>query len=184
MNLLLTSNWSFGTSELITLLGTIATFLAVIVALWQTISSRKKKLKIELSFVSMLHPYTQDMQEYINLKVANIGNCPIKLSMWYMFIEDTKLCILNTAIKGTANTTFLLFLNPSEDGTFFLEKDKFLKTIMMGFRDTLLKTDKLRTGCYLSTGELITINVKVSKLFNKENIEEVYKEIDKLKFED
>ena len=55
---------------------------------------------------------------------------------------------------------------------------------MMGFRDTLLKTDQLKTGCYLSTGELITINVKVSKLFNKQSIEEVYKEIDKLKFED
>ena len=184
MSLLLTSNWSFGTSELITLLGTIATFLAVIVALWQTTSSRKKRLKIELSFVQMFNPHTEDLNDYINLTVANIGHCPVKLTNWYIFVEDTKLCILNTPIRGTTNTSFPLLINPTEDGTFFLEKHKFLKTIMIGFRDTLLKTDKLRTGCYLSTGELITINVKVSKLFNKQSIEEVYKEIDKLKFED
>ncbi len=184
MNLLLSSNWSFGTSDLITLLGTIATFLAVIVALWQTISSRKKKLEIELSFVSILNPYTQGVQEYINLKVSNTGNCPVKLSTWYMFIGDIKLCILNTAIKGAQNTTFPLFLNPSEDGTFFLEKDKFLKTVILGYKETLLKTNRLKTGCCLSTGELITINIKVSNLFNKQDIKEVYEEIDKLQFKD
>lgn len=180
MNLLLTANWCFGTSELITLLGTIATFGAVIVSLWQTTSSRKKQLKIELNFVQLFNTHTQEMQDYINLQVANIGNCSVKLSMWYIFIEDTKLCIFNTAINGTTNTSFPLFLNPSEDGTFFLEKDKFLKTIMLGFKDTILKTNTLKTGCYLSTGELVTIDVKVNKLFNKENIKEVYEEIDKL----
>ena len=84
----------------------------------------------------------------------------------------------------TTNTTFPLLLNPSEDGSFFLEKDKFLKTVILRFKETLLKIDELKTGCYLSTGELITINIKVSNLFNKHNIEEVYEEIDKLKFEE
>ena len=180
MNLLLNCNWNFGTTELITLLGTIATFLAVVVALWQTTSSRKKKLKLELNFVTTLAPFTQDLEEYINLTVANIGNCSLKLSNWYMFIGDTKLCILNTPIKGTTNTSFPLFLNPSEDGSFFLEKEKFINTVMLGFKDELLKTNKLKTGCFLSTGELITIEVKITNLFRKQTVNEVYEYIDKL----
>lgn len=72
--------WNFGTSELITLLGTIATFLAVFVALWQTTSSRKKRIKITLNFVSTVSSITDETNNYINLNIANIGVCPVKLS--------------------------------------------------------------------------------------------------------
>lgn len=180
MNLILCSNWTFGTTELITLLGTIATFSAVIIALWQTTSSRKKKLKLQLSFVMTVNPLTEESNEYLNLSVANTGLCPVKLANWYIFIEDIKICIINTPILGTTNTSFPLFLNPTEDGTFFLEKHKFLKAIVIEFKDKLLKTNKIKTGCYLSTGELKTTTVKVSTLFNKQNIKEVYDEIDTL----
>ena len=167
MNLLLFSNWSFGTTELITLLGTIATFLAVIIALWQTTSSRKKKLKIQLSLVMIVNPLIEESHEYLNLSVANTGLSPVKLTNWYIFIGDIKLCILNKPILSTANSTFPLFLNPTEDGTFFLEKHKFLKDVVIAYKEKLLKTNKIKTGCYLSTGELKTITVKVSNLFNK-----------------
>ena len=109
---------------------------------------------------------------------AHIVEAPTFIFYFENYISD---CIM---LLRTTNTTFPLLLNPSEDGSFFLEKDKFLKTVILRFKETLLKIDELKTGCYLSTGELITINIKVSNLFNKRNIEEVYEEIDKLKFEE
>ena len=179
MNLLLGNNWSFGTTELIALLGSISTFLAVIVALWQTKSSRKKKLKLELKFVSIFNQHNQIHNHYINLAVANVGNCPVKLSSWYIFIGKTKLFILSTPIEQTTNSNLPLFLNPSEDGSLFLEKDKFIK-VLLAFKDEIIKSNTFKTGLYLSTGELITINVKISDLFDKQNIQQVYQYIEQL----
>lgn len=70
-------------------------------------------------------------------------------------------------------------LNPSDEGLFFLGKEKFINTIIIRYKDRLLETNTIKTGCYLTTGELITIDVKVSTLFNKNTIEEVYQELEK-----
>lgn len=178
---ILSSNWGFGTSELITLLGTIATFLAVVVALWQTYSSRKKKLKLNLDFVYILQPITNTKKDYVCLKIANKGYCPVKLSSWYIFVGDIKYCVNNPPLSGVENTTLPLFLNPSEDASLFVEKDKFVAEIILNNKETILKKKKIKTGCYLSTGELITKSISACKLFNQKNIADIFDDLEKKK---
>lgn len=177
MNILLCSNWTFGTTELITLLGTVATFFAVLIALWQTTSSRKCKIKLKLSFVSVVTPHINETIDYINLSVTNVGYIPVKIYSWYFFIGKTKLYVLNNEISGVANTSFPLLLNTSEDGSFFFKQEKFFN-VMQKFKDDLKTTNVIKTGCYLSNTKLITINVKLTKLFGEKSVEDIYKKLE------
>lgn len=70
-------------SLIITGLGVMATFAAVIVALWQTKFANKKKLKCSFSEGNALfNIYTDEHKLYVSMDVINIGNKKVILEAW------------------------------------------------------------------------------------------------------
>lgn len=70
-------------SLIITGLGVIATFSAVIVALWQTKYASRKKLKCQ--FIEnnvVMNPNSFDKKLYVAMSISNIGNKKVIVSNW------------------------------------------------------------------------------------------------------
>ena len=62
-------------SIVISALGAIATFAAVLVALWQTKYANKKKLKCSFIDKNMVvNPQNYDKKLYVTMSISNIGN--------------------------------------------------------------------------------------------------------------
>ena len=69
-------------------LGALATAAAVIVALWQTRYSQKKKLK--LSFTDDIAVVPQNgtvVRRYVGVRIANIGNREVVITGWGFDLE-------------------------------------------------------------------------------------------------
>ena len=64
-------------------IGAFATAAAVIVALWQTKFSQKKKLKLSVSLDStVITPGTNELIRYVCLNITNIGNRDVVIKSW------------------------------------------------------------------------------------------------------
>lgn len=71
-------------------LGALATSIAVIVALWQTKYSQKKKIKVsftDLITVTSTLPSDNFRKEYVGLEVTNIGNRDIIIQSWGFVLQ-------------------------------------------------------------------------------------------------
>lgn len=90
------------------LLGIIATFSAVFVALWQTKIQFKKRLKISVSEVMQLiedNGIFDDATLMIELKISNIGNRDVVITDWGMCLSKKLLFqILNIHEKKLPET--------------------------------------------------------------------------------
>lgn len=73
----------------------IATFAAVIVALWQTKYINKKKLKC--SFIdknTVVNPISYDKKLYAAMSISNIGNKKVVINNWGIKLKDSFILIL------------------------------------------------------------------------------------------
>lgn len=85
-----------------TTLGSFATALAVIVALWQTKYSTKKKLKLVYNDNIKIYDSvtSQVLNEYIGVTIINVGNRDVIISDWAMVIgKDVRQKIM-TQLQG------------------------------------------------------------------------------------
>ena len=75
-----------------TTIGSFATAAAVIVALWQTKFSNKKKLKLHFNEpITLVNPNTgESMGEYIGVTITNVGNREVIISDWSMICTTGK----------------------------------------------------------------------------------------------
>ena len=62
--------------------GAIATFLAVLVALWQTKYANRKRLKLSFTEVSQIIGMKSGTVELATLTVSNIGNRAVTVQNW------------------------------------------------------------------------------------------------------
>lgn len=94
-------------SIVISLLGAFATFLAVVVALWQTKYTNKKKVKLEstevISFLQDLE--VRELGEFnfrlLQINVVNIGNRKVVMNKWGLyFSKNLILQIVNIKDKS------------------------------------------------------------------------------------
>lgn len=122
----------------ISIISAVATFIAVIVALWQTKYANKKKLKLSNTIVAQL---IQDIRRgivqnvsylFLSVTVVNIGNRKVVLRDWGVsFSKSDALQIVNANEKEF----------PCE---IEVEQCKNLQTPLIGLRDALVQNrDKI-----------------------------------------
>lgn len=119
---------AFGTIG--TILGAIATTFAVIVALWQTKYSTKKKLK--LIFNDNIKVYDNKtlklLNEYVGITIINVGNRDVNITDWSMVIDKRRIKII-TQLQGVLKIELPKKIEIENTLDLNYEKDLFLKTI-------------------------------------------------------
>lgn len=123
-------------SLIITGLGVVATFSAVVVALWQTKYANKKKLKCQFfKDNTLVNPSTGDKKLYVGLSISNIGNKKVILTNWGLKLNsDSFLLILTSGFekdffdKAVSKKTPVA-IEPEENITFFYSKELFEKLL-------------------------------------------------------
>lgn len=79
--------------------GALTTAIAVIVALWQTKFSQKKKLRLLLSANMSIHPPVNiDDEKYVTLMITNTGNRDIVIEKWGYLLNKSIYLILSPDI--------------------------------------------------------------------------------------
>ena len=85
-------------SLIITGLGVVATFSAVVVALWQTKYTNKKKLKCQfIKDNTMVNPSTGDKKLYVGMSISNIGNKKVILTNWGLKLTGNNFLLILTS---------------------------------------------------------------------------------------
>ena len=114
--------------------GAVATFSAVIVALWQTKYANRKKLK--LNFTDKLQAYDvtnfSDSVKYVGITITNIGNRSVVLQNWGIKCDDGYDCLLVQKFDYIERLVSVLLpytLEPEHQITLTLRADRFVKII-------------------------------------------------------
>ena len=148
-------------------LGAIATFIAVIVALWQTKFSESKKLKLSFSNSMVLFDPLSILpkQQFIQLSVTNTGNRNIIISKWgFMFHKKDMHAILgiNQSITVQQLNQELPYMLEKENSLqLYWERDHFIASLKDGVdRHLLQKNRKLTFFICDSTGKIYIIKTK------------------------
>ncbi len=119
-------------SLIITGLGVIATFSAVVVALWQTKYANKKKLKCKfIKDNTVVNPSTGDKKLYIGMDISNIGNKRVIVTGWKIKLKDNHFLLIMTS--GFENDLFdkmvsiktPVTMEPEDNITFFYSRELF-----------------------------------------------------------
>ena len=159
-------------SLIITGLGVIATFSAVIVALWQTKYASRKKLKCQ--FIEnnvVMNPNSFDKKLYVAMSISNIGNKKVIVSNWVIKLKDSFILILTSGFEETifdkmvaVKTPYIL--EPEENVTFFYSKDLFQKLINEQVEKGIIgANNKIRFVVHDSTGKSYFIKSKFNAHF-------------------
>lgn len=123
-------------SLIITGLGVVATFSAVVVALWQTKYANKKKLKCQ--FVednTMVNPSTGDKKLYVGMSISNIGNKKVILTNWGLKLNNNSFLLILTSgfekdfFDNAVSKKTPVAIEPEENITFFYSKELFKKLL-------------------------------------------------------
>lgn len=138
-------------SLIIGAVGAIATFSAVVVALWQTKYANRKRLKccfIENDMVCNSNFYQH--KSYVGMDITNIGNKKVIVNSWGIKTKNKFLLIL-TDIKKMDNSDLFdkalsiktpYVLDIEQNVTFFYAKDLFCKQIKKLIDSGEIQNDK------------------------------------------
>ncbi len=143
-------------SLIIGAVGAIATFSAVIVALWQTKFANMKKLK--LSFSSGIATLISDKDYiFVGLSIANIGNRDITIKNWGFNLDNgEKLLVVQLhdfPIKQM-QPELPHKLHQEEQIMLYFPKDKFISLVKSNVDSgKLKKTKKIKVWAVDSTGK-------------------------------
>ena len=159
-------------SLIITGLGVIATFSAVIVALWQTKYASRKKLKCQ--FIEnnvVMNPNSFDKKLYVAMSISIIGNKKVIVSNLGIKLKDSFILILTSGFEETifdkmvaVKTPYIL--EPEENVTFFYSKDLFQKLINEQVEKGIIgANNKIRFVVHDSTGKSYFIKSKFNAHF-------------------
>lgn len=91
-----------------TTIGSLATAAAVVVALWQTKHTNKKKLKLRYNESSLVNPNTgENVGDYIAVTVTNIGNREVIITDWSIICtkERARRAVIMTEMQGLLKTS-------------------------------------------------------------------------------
>ena len=127
-------------------LGAIATFVAVVVALWQTKLNYKKK--IQLSFTDNITVMSESggaSYRYIGVTITNIGNRDIVIQNWGFELDDGSqmLIVPDTSPIGRMLQVKLPHRLQIEEGiTLYYEKNLFRNAILDGIEKGKMKENK------------------------------------------
>lgn len=128
------------------ILGAIATFTAVIVALWQTKINYKKKLKLSFSDeITIINANDNTLVNYIGVTVTNIGNREVFIKNWGFCLNDNTINIIlpDTSALGKFFQVKLPYkLQLEESTTLQYETNLFCKSVEIYINNSKLKPNK------------------------------------------
>lgn len=114
-------------------LGALATFVAVIVALWQTKFSYKKKLQLSFSDnITIVPENGNKFYHYVGVTITNIGNRDVVIQNWGFELDDGSqmLIVPDTSPLGRVLQVKLPYRLQIEEGTtLYCEKTLFHNAI-------------------------------------------------------
>lgn len=126
--------------------GAFATTTAVIVALWQTKYSYKKKLKLSFNDnITIIREKGNTFYRYIGVTVTNIGNCDVVIQNWGFDLDDgTKMMIVpDTSPLGRVLQVQLPHRLQIEEGiSLYYEKCLFRNVLEDSINKGKLQKDK------------------------------------------
>ena len=126
-------------SLIIGAVGAVATFSAVVVALWQTKYANRKKLKCSFSDNIIIADNYNNMKKYVGMIITNIGNKRVIINSWSVKTKNGYLRFL-TDLSGITDSDILdrrlsaemklpHVLETEEQFTFYFPYDLFCKNI-------------------------------------------------------
>lgn len=145
----------------------IATFAAVIVALWQTKYINNKKLKC--SFIdknTVVNSISYDKKLYVAMSISNIGNKKVVINNWGIKLKDSFILILTEGFGKelfdklvSVKTPYVL--EPEENVVFFYDKKLFIRLLNDNINNkTIDPNSKIMFVIHDSTGKSYTIRSK------------------------
>lgn len=150
---------------LLELLGIIATFSAVLVALWQTKMQFKKKLKINVTETMQLierNGIFDDAILMLEVRVSNIGNRDVTITDWGIYCsKKCRFQIFNNSDKNLPHPLKL--------------EDNFcLRTPIIGIKNALIEN---KVSIYKYKKVKIYVNDSSGKTYFKKTLRSVYEYI-------
>lgn len=151
--------------------GSIATFLAVVVALWQTKYTNRKKLKLSFTEISQIFGMNGGVVELATLTVSNVGNRAITVQNWGFIINRKLRGIVfqnpNDEELSLVDTLLPKKLEPEETINLAMTADKLLHNLEMNIENGYFRREKkIKVFCTDSVGKVYTVKTprKVGKM--------------------
>lgn len=146
-------------------LGALATAAAVIVALWQTKYSQRKKLK--LSFTDDIAVVPQNgtvIRRYVGVSIANIGNREAVITGWGFDLAKPQSMLIvpdTSPIEKAIQPKLPYRLSLEESITLYYQKDLFTQVVTESCDNKQLKKDQpIRFYVSDSTGKKHYVNTQ------------------------
>lgn len=145
-------------------LGATATTAAVIVALWQTKYSQKKKLSLEFTDNFQLYnPNTGASLKFVGLSVTNVGNRKVIIQTWGVYLNEGSAIVMPPPdVKGMeklAYTKLPQVLDVEESIDLQWQIDRF-QTFLESNKDNICKNKPLVFFVKDSTGKQYTVKTR------------------------
>lgn len=155
-------------------LGALATTIAVIVALWQTKYSQKKKIKLLFNEdITVVPQNVKAFYRYVGITVTNIGNRDIVIRSWGFKLHSGERVVIIKDTSPIANLIQIdlphkLAIEESIDLTY--NKKFFLEILLENIKDKRIRQDqKLEFYVVDTTGKVYIVKTtqKVKEIINK-----------------
>ena len=141
-------------------LGAVATFGAVIVALWQTKYANKKQLKCKfIEYNSAWDSRTNTHKDYVCMDITNIGNKKVIIKSWGIKRKEGYILILTSGFEKDGFDKAVAVKTPyhlevEENVSFFYDKALFPDVIKEAIEKGQIEANKkIRFVVYDSTGK-------------------------------
>ena len=147
----------------VTAFGSIATFTAVIVALWQTKHLERKKIKCEFNYNTILVAVEGGKKEYVAMNITNIGNKKVIIDNWGIKAINGYIMILTCGCEKdeydrrvAVKTPYIL--NQEEHVSFYYARNMFLDVLKNEIaKGNINENKKIKFYVTDSTGKLYIV---------------------------
>lgn len=114
-----------------TTVGSLATAAAVIVALWQTKFSNRKKLKIKFDDpITLVNPNTgETMGHFVGVTIINIGNREVIINDWSIICNNKNRYKIMTEMQGLMKKSLPARLPLEESLSLSYEREFFVRIV-------------------------------------------------------
>ncbi|DAA95964.1 TPA: hypothetical protein CPT80_07630 [Candidatus Gastranaerophilales bacterium HUM_9] len=134
----MSTNWE-AVSAIGSICGSIATFLAVVVALWQTSLKSKSVLKFNFSPCARGIGYTGAGKDvYIHLSVSNFGQPKVKIVSWGIILNDNYTLAFMSSCMGNIGNDLPIELLTGETADLFFSKKTLTNYLVEASNNKLL----------------------------------------------
>ena len=136
-------NWT-AISAIGTCLGAVATFLACLIALWQTKQTFKKKVRVYFNeLIYFNHPtIPQNESRFVGVTIINKGNRDVNIREWAIELKSNRKSVLILNYNKPFLTQLPIKIEPEQKADLYYEWEFFIKNIKKLTEDKLIRGNK------------------------------------------